>query len=1202
MAKPELPEAAPDTTKHTAKRGLGKYEAERCQLFDAVLQQDDVSQLKNVIESIRSKVVVSDLLDANNGMMNVLNYAIEHGKYDAAVVLAPYSDDEMILNEYFVPDAQTNRTALHQIILTSAFSKKQKLTIATSLLRKVKNKQKALTLETKYEVKGQRERTFPCLHLSALLGNKKLLRLFIEIGKSCGVDINHQNAKHDAAILWAAREGHDKLIAILLENGADPNIANDKKSAAIHWAVRYERLSTVKTLLNSAKTDANKIRSLGLYTPLIMASAFGFLDIAKVLIDKGADVNLMAPGGVVALHMATEEGHLELVKLLLRKKADFTIEDSKGDSAIVIAARKGHAKVVLTLLHWMDDPYRKNHSGHDAWYYAIESADESVLRTLLDFYNLNPKTGSDSDGNVFQTKSPLFTAASLGKCDKIEYILNSGVKADILDLEGNTFLHYAVINDQVEVIKRFHSYCNINSANKRLETCLHTAVTLGKHNSVLALIKSGARTDVKNSCERNVLHVAARSPNTTPEIAKELVAYTIQAHSWNAVNDIDNHQNNALHTAAKYANPDVIWEFRRLSFKMQNDKGNTPFHRAVRVGNPEVLETMLDIFESMQRTGNINEKNKKGETVLHLAVMAGFSDTVKRLVYLRADLDVKDTHGNTPLHCLVKLSVEREDPEHQRVCLSTLDAIIYESPRWFCYSDLFKGQNFTFFSEDAKLILRYRRQALTWLLHKTINNESMSVFTLCFAVGAHEILSKLLTLKGIKYFNNEEYHFNDVADITPLTNGSLAQRYFNSWSNQVTPNICGLELLGNVNDHKRASKVLDIIPIRYLEKIYGKLNLITFMFLIFIHLAYMFIFSFAGIEVSKSFQNSTYVFDPSNLMIVAVYVVVPIEPFVLILFTLVTFCSAVRRRDFKKPIRSVLPFIFYFIYSSLVIAWIVLVSVGQRYQDYVLAVCLFCGWLYTIVLTRGLKGIHYFWKMISYMVVNDTSRFLFVYLCVLFAFSFSLHVLLQLSSSLSSSYSDVAETIFLSFNMMLGMGELFDDNFSQGMADVGRTTGFTKVLFVVYIVLASIILLNMLIAMMNESYLTVSEEQKLLWRIESIQLGVRIERLLPLSRHLFKSLGVDLMEVPGEEKGFKVQGKVVMKYFLKLKRGFAVVESVAHNAREQRNKSYEVVKEQISSLNERLSASQDEMKENRQKLEGIEDKLTAILKTLKKDT
>ncbi|KAK3106004.1 hypothetical protein FSP39_010729, partial [Pinctada imbricata] len=381
-----------------------KLDEHRSQIFEAVLE-DDATKLSNVVETVKKYFILSDVMDPNNGMMNALNFAIERGKFASTNYLIDVADENMLLHQYTVPDLNTPRTALHQLTITNDFAPEE-LKLARKILDRLKNKKEALTLETKFEVKGQRERTFPCLLLASLLGKKKLAKLYLEVGLTCGLDANQKNSKNDTAILWAARSGHDKIVKYLLKNDADPNIGNDKLSTALHWAVRYERKSTVETLLKFPKTDVNKMRSLGLFTPLIMASAYGFVDIVKVLIAHDADVNFRAPGGTVALHIAVEEGHIDVVRLLIRNKADLSIEDDKGDRAIIIAARKGFSQIVLSLLHWKDDPYKKNHMGHDAWYYAIESDDDKVLRVLLDYYHLKPEINTDTDWKCISDEIP----------------------------------------------------------------------------------------------------------------------------------------------------------------------------------------------------------------------------------------------------------------------------------------------------------------------------------------------------------------------------------------------------------------------------------------------------------------------------------------------------------------------------------------------------------------------------------------------------------------------------------------------------------------------------------------------------------------------------------------------------------------------------------------------------------------------------
>lgn len=68
-------------------------------------------------------------------------------------------------------------------------------------------------------------------------------------------------------------------------------------------------------------------------------------------------------------------------------------------------------------------------------------------------------------------------------------------------------------------------------------------------------------------------------------------------------------------------------------------------------------------------------------------------------------------------------------------------------------------------------------------------------------------------------------------------------------------------------------------------------------------------------------------------------------------------------------------------------------------------------------------------------------------------------------------YFIMVDMIFLVFNIMVGMGELFDDNFELGMSIVGRIVWFVKVVYVIYLILVIIVLFNMFIVMMNDLYL-----------------------------------------------------------------------------------------------------------------------------------
>jgi ankyrin repeat protein len=69
-------------------------------------------------------------------------------------------------------------------------------------------------------------------------------------------------------------------------------------------------------------------------TPLHFASKFGYLDSARLLLDQGADLNALDNNHVTPLHLASEHGHLEIVQLLLLRGANHDSRDKDARTAL----------------------------------------------------------------------------------------------------------------------------------------------------------------------------------------------------------------------------------------------------------------------------------------------------------------------------------------------------------------------------------------------------------------------------------------------------------------------------------------------------------------------------------------------------------------------------------------------------------------------------------------------------------------------------------------------------------------------------------------------------------------------------------------------------------------------------------------------------------------------------------------------------
>lgn len=147
-----------------------------------------------------------------------------------------------------------------------------------------------------------------------------------------------------SAIQWTKVTTLIMLVAFILTSAS----CQDKKQAAqksnpsksgvkpptvdIHTAIVSGNLEAVQQHI-AAGSDINIKDPFGGSSPLISAAVFGKEDIAKVLIDAGADLNIQNNDGSTALHTAAFFCRPALVKLLLQKGADKTIKNKFNSTA-----------------------------------------------------------------------------------------------------------------------------------------------------------------------------------------------------------------------------------------------------------------------------------------------------------------------------------------------------------------------------------------------------------------------------------------------------------------------------------------------------------------------------------------------------------------------------------------------------------------------------------------------------------------------------------------------------------------------------------------------------------------------------------------------------------------------------------------------------------------------------------------------------
>jgi ankyrin repeat protein len=170
-----------------------------------------------------------------------------------------------------------------------------------------------------------------------------------------------------------------KLVRSLLQRGFDPNTVEEERGeTGLIIAVREDAGKVFDLLLNTKDVNLDA-RARNGDTALMMAAYKGRYDVAKALLDKGAEPNQT---GWAALHYAAAVGNNQIVQLLLDHSAYIDAESPNQTTPIMMAARGGHILTVKLLLDEGADLTLKNGAGMTALDFARAGGFKDIVEGL----------------------------------------------------------------------------------------------------------------------------------------------------------------------------------------------------------------------------------------------------------------------------------------------------------------------------------------------------------------------------------------------------------------------------------------------------------------------------------------------------------------------------------------------------------------------------------------------------------------------------------------------------------------------------------------------------------------------------------------------------------------------------------------------------------------------------------------------------
>jgi ankyrin repeat protein len=146
---------------------------------------------------------------------------------------------------------------------------------------------------------------------------------------------------------------------------------------SIHTAARGPNLAEIKKQL---AWGANPNSKTFWYrdTPLIVAAAYGHTEVVKLLLDKGAHVNMGNEGGETALHYAARHGHTKVMQILLEHGADPKLKGTGCGTPLQWAVRGGQTQSVKMLLDYGVNINQRGTDGETALATAVSEYPDMV--------------------------------------------------------------------------------------------------------------------------------------------------------------------------------------------------------------------------------------------------------------------------------------------------------------------------------------------------------------------------------------------------------------------------------------------------------------------------------------------------------------------------------------------------------------------------------------------------------------------------------------------------------------------------------------------------------------------------------------------------------------------------------------------------------------------------------------------------------
>ncbi|XP_075776642.1 transient receptor potential cation channel subfamily A member 1 [Pelodiscus sinensis] len=467
------------------------------------------------------------------------------------------------------------------------------------------------------------------LHWAAKRNQAESVKLLL----SRGANPNILNSSMMAPLHLAVQSLHNEIVKVLVQHSStDVNLEGETGNTPIIVACYKENPEALTLLLeNGGKLcKSNKTGCM----PVHAAAFSGAKACLEIILKKGEElghsaeshINFTNNGKCSPLHLAVQSGDLEMIKMCIEYGAQIDLKQNEKCTALHFAATQGATEIVKLMM--------SSYAGDESIIDAVDGNKETLLHrtALFDHYELAEyliSMGANIDSLDIEGRSPLLLATTCASWKIVNLLLSKGANVFLKDQLGRNFLHLTVLQPgglqhldgkflQMKYIKDL-----VVEEDDEGCTPLHYACRQGVPFSVNSLLDLNVSVYSKSRDKKSPLHFAASYGriNTCQQLLRGM-------NDTRLLNEGDKKGMTPLHLAAQNGHEKVVqFLLKKGALFLCDYKGWTALHHAAFGGYTRTMQIILDT--NVKSTDRVDEE---GNTALHLAAKEGHAKAVRLLL------------------------------------------------------------------------------------------------------------------------------------------------------------------------------------------------------------------------------------------------------------------------------------------------------------------------------------------------------------------------------------------------------------------------------------------------------------------------------------------------------------------------------------------------------------------------------------------